>query len=82
MKTKSIKDISAQLDRINVASYEVYVKSGRNLNRGIDLLDKAHEIAGRYYANIWQELGAVSHSINEAITKRNKQLPRAIYAGY
>ena len=81
MKTKSINDISKQLDRIHKAAYNNYIRNGLS-GKGFDIQDKARMMADRYYMNIWNELGHVSHSHDENITKQNTRLTRRIYAGY
>lgn len=81
MKTKSINDISKQLDRIHKAAYNNYIRKGI-FSKGFDIQDRARQTADRYYMNIWNVLGHVSHTHEENLTKQNTQLTRRIYAGY
>ena len=81
MRTKTINQISAQLERIHKAAYELYIRPMfGNPNKGFAIQDKARQIANRYYLNIWNELGVVSHSHEENIIKQNTPVPASIYA--
>mgnify|MGYP000372164806 CR=1 FL=1 len=79
MRTKTINQISAQLERIHKAAYRLYIRHG-NFNKGWSIQEKARQIADRYYLNIWNELGAVCHSADENICKQNTPVPASIYA--
>ena len=80
MKTKTINQISAQLERIHEAAYRLYIRPMYgNPNKGFSIQDKAQQIADRYYLNIWNELGAVCHSHDENICKQNIPVPVTIY---
>ena len=80
MRTKSINKISAQLERIHRAAYELYIRPMYgNPNKGFSIQDKARQIADRYYLNIWNELGAVCHSHDENICKQNTPVSVTIY---
>lgn len=81
MRTKTINQISAQLERIHEAAYWLYIRPMYgNPNKGWSIQEKARQIADRYYLNIWNELGAVCHSDDENICKQNTPVPASIYA--
>lgn len=80
MKTKSVNEISAQLERIHKAAYELYIRPMYgNPNKGFSIQDKARQIADRYYLNIFNELGTVCHSLDENIRKLNTPVLASVY---